>query len=770
MKNCLYYYSPAKCFEEALPIGNGNFGGMVYSGTDAERISLNNDTLWSGSGRENPIPPNAVAALEQAQKAIVIEDDPRKAEEIISKEFNGNRSQLYLPMGDLLLRFGHTDVTAYKRTLNLSNGICTTEYSCDGVAFKREVFVSCPADLMAISVVADQENALAFSVGLKTQLKTLSHEFSSGILTLNGIAPATTEEYSVDMDDLVSYEGDLGMNFCVCAKIDTDGKVAFRDGEVFVEAATSAVLYLSTKTNFTELDHGKAKTSAYLEIARSIVQPLEMTDFEEIKRAHTKDFGSLFNRVKFQLCDDDNAERDTGEMLKKFDGTDLSLYELFFAFGRYLTISASRAGTIPTNLQGIWNEKLVAPWSSNYTININTEMNYWPVFNTNLAECFAPLFTFVEKLREKGKRTAKSYYNAGGFVAHHNSDIWGMTNPVGYGRGPGTTVFSFWNMASGWFATQMYEWYEYTLDVENLKKIYPIMHDAAEFYCDILYRDENGHYMVAPSTSPENNFLRNGETHNISKTTAMTTSILRELFTRLLKAAELLGEQDAVTEKVKAVLPNIYPLQIGKDGRILEWAKEEEEAEVTHRHVSHLFSLYPGNLITPEKTPELAEAVKQSLLVRGDDGTGWSLAWKINLWAFLRDGNHALKLIDRQLKVVDPFEEIRFARGGTYTNLFDSHPPFQIDGNFGVCAAICNMLMQSEVGHIRLLPALPDRWEKGEISGIVAKGNVTIAMQWKNKEIISLSLLSPVAQTVTVDAGGKRIEVTLEEGKQAKLI
>lgn len=769
MKNMLHYYKPAKCFEEAMPIGNGNFGGMVYSDTDIERISLNNDTLWSGSGKDKPMPPDPVTALRKAQEAILREDDPKKAEEIIAEGFNSILSHTYLPMGDLLLKFGHVDVTDYRRSLDMRNGLCATEYLCGGVRYKREVFSSYPGDLMAVSLWADKGKALRFRFGLQTELKMLSYTFADGVLILNGIAPAPEDPYVTKQPELFQYEAGLGMNFCVQIKVATDGEISFCDGEVCVENADRAVLYLSTKTNFKQLDLGQEKTEDYLKDANAIIKNLELADFELVKQAHVEDFSRLYDRVRFSICDDDSAE-DTGEMLKNFDGTQLSLYERFFEFGRYLTISASREGTIPTNLQGIWNEKLLAPWNSNYTININTEMNYWPVFITNLSECFEPLITFMEKLRIKGQRTAKGFYNARGFVAHHNSDIWGMTNPVGYNRGPSTTMFSFWNMASGWFAMQLYDLYEYTLDVKKLERIYPIMHDAALFYCDIMYRDEDGYYMVCPSTSPENNFVRDGDYHNISKTTAMTTSILRELFTRLLKASEILGVHDEVTEKVGEMLPHIYPLQIGKDGRILEWAKEEEEYEVTHRHVSHLISLYPGNLITPDGTPELAEAVKQSLIGRGDDGTGWSLAWKINLWAFLRDGNHALKLMDMQLRMVDPFKSLKYVKGGTYPNLFDAHPPFQIDGNYGVCAAVCNMLMQSEIGSIRLLPALPDRWKRGSISGIVAKGNVTVDMRWDNGKVVALELVSPVAQKITVNATGTVLEVKLEKNQKTKVL
>lgn len=762
MENILYYKREANTFEEALPIGNGRMGAMVYSKTCTERISLNDDTLWSGSGKQNSVPPYAPKAFKAAQE-LVLCGKLGEAQEVLSKEFYSMWSQIYLPLGDIILNFGHENVSEYLRTLDFETGLCRTQYICEHVLYTREVFASFPDDVIVIKICSDKPAKLNFSFTARTPLKTLNKTFSNNILSIEAIAPSNGCKYSFVQKDPLIYTDELGIEFSLCSKIDSDGQVFEKENHVYVKDATNAVIYICSKTNFDDISKGVSKrTKDYIDKAFNAVLLLKLSNYDEILKTHIADFSSLYNRVKLNLGKKE-TDLDIYERLKNFDEHDFGLYELLFGYGRYLTLSSSRKGTQATNLQGIWNEKLVPPWSSNYTLNINTEMNYWPVFNTNLAECFEPFVALAEKLRKTGTETAKDYYNARGFVSHHNTDIWGMSNPVGYGQGPQSCAFVFWNMSSGWICCQLFDLYEYTLDKDMLRKIYPIMRDAALFYTDIIYKDENGYYMICPSTSPENRYEKNGSEFSVSKTTAMTTSILRELFTKVIKASEILDKDDELVQTLKALLPNIYPLRITSDKRMMEWAEEETEIEIHHRHISHLFGLYPGNLITLKDTPELADVCRQSLLVRGDDGTGWSLSWKINLWAYLQDGNHALKLIQRQLRLVEPTDDTDYTnKGGTFANMFDAHPPFQIDGNFGSCAAICNMLVQSKLGYIHLLPALPDLWKDGNVSGIVAKGHVIINMEWKAKMVTHLSLKTPNAQKITLYVNNSEIETWLD--------
>ena len=768
MENRLYYYDEAKVFEEALPIGNGRMGAMVYGGVKTEKLSLNEDTLWTGTGKRNPVPENAFEAYKKAQK-LVLEDKLSEAHEEIAKNFHSMWSQVYMPLGNLYIDFPHDSASDYIRTLDFTKGIATVSYKADGVSYKREVFASNPDDVIAIKLSSDKDGALSFCVSCDTGLKVTERRIEYKKYITNGVCPSIGCLYPCVQKEPLLYTDESGIAFTYAVKVDCDGVVADGDDCIKVENATEAVLYISVKTNFNAYELIPDTSIEQEKNALEILSGLDIDKYNTVKATHTEDFSFLYDRVKLDL----NAPKEEGdikERLERFDGSDIGLYELLFGYGRYLTISSSRPGTQVTNLQGIWNEKLTPPWSSNCTININTEMNYWPVFNTNLAECFLPFLNLARKLQKTGKLTARDYYGARGFVSHHNTDLWGMSNPTGLNRDYQSCVFAFWNMSSGWICSQLYDLYEYTLDKTMLEEIFPIMEDATLFYTDIMYKDEKG-YMICPSTSPENWYTRGEEEHfSISKTTAMTASILKELFVRYLKAAEILGVENDITNKVSEILPELYTVEITSDGRIKEWAYEEKETEVNHRHVSHLFSLYPGNQITVKDTPELAEACKKSLLVRGDDGTGWSLGWKVNLWAYLKDGNHALKLLKRQLKLVEPSDEILYmGGGGTYPNMFDAHPPFQIDGNFGSTAAICNMLMQSEVGHIELLPALPDEWKDGSVSGLVAKGNIEIDMEWKDKKVTSVTLKSAEKKTVCVYVNGKCEKIEIEKGKAYKM-
>lgn len=765
MNSILYYKRPASVFEEALPIGNGKTGAMVYSQPEKEHISLNDDTLWSGRGEKNPIPENAPSVYRTVQK-LVLEGKTEQAEKLLADGFFSEDCQSYMPLGDMYLNFGNERYENYCRKLDMNNGIVYSEYSSGGVSFKRESFVSFPDKVAVFFVSASENSALNFSFGISSKLKVSKICFEGEILSLYGAAPPDGRKKNKEKENY-DYNGKEGMKFILSAKICTDGILKFDGDCVIVSNASKAVIYVVTETEYENIANGKNDDFCHEAVKR--VSALQLNDFCAIRDRHIVDFSELFGKVSFSLIEE-KKETDIYDRLKRFDGTDLGLYELLFSYGRYLAISSSRPGTQVTNLQGIWNEKLLPPWSCCIVLNINMQMNYWHMFNTNMAECFEPFIRFAEKLRENGRQTAVGYYGAGGFAVHHNTDIWGMTNPVGANVGEFAVRYTFWTVSTGWIACQLFSAYEYTADRAVLERIYPIIRDAALFFADTVCEDENGLIFVSPTTSPENTYIRNGRETAVSKTAAMSQSVLRELFENVLKASEILNIADSLTERVKQMLPRIKPISLNADGTLAEWSGNETESDAHHRHISHLYGLFPGNSISPELTPNLAEACRKTLEKRGDDGTGWSLAWKVSLWAYLKDGEHALRLLKRQLSLVEPTEEINYSdKGGTFPNMFDAHPPFQIDGNFGSTAAICNMLMQSRMGKIELLPALPALWKNGEISGIKAKGNITVSMRWKNGKVIFLSLATPNSQRVNIKFNGMEQTVNLLSDKSCEL-
>lgn len=698
-------------------------------------------------------------------REMVLEGKILEAQNALAEGFFSTDCQKFMPLGNLELEFSNKDYNDYERQLNFENGIAECKYTCNGISFVRESFVSYIDNAIVFYLKADK-NALDFTFNFSTKLKLENSAFEDNTLTIKGFAPP--DGLAVDRKtEIYDYSAGNGMGFYSAAKIDTDGEVSVNGDRVSVKNAAKAVIYISCETDFYNMTKGEAVDNRKKAI--DTVASLTLGDFDDIKQRHIKDFENLYNRVSLTLSDI-NEKRDTYERLKSFDGSDLGLYELLFGFGRYLAISASREGSEATNLQGIWNEKMLPPWNANYTLNINTEMNYWPMLTTNLIECFGPYIRFIEKLRESGKNTAKNYYGARGFTAHHNSDIWGLTNPVGINVGAPAARYTFWNMSTGWFACHLYELYEYTLDIEKLKQVFPIIYDAVLFFTDTLYKDEKGKYMVSPTTSPENTFCCEQAEGYLTKSAAMSQEILKDLFIRFIKAAEILSFDDELVAKAKEILPEILPVSINPDATVTEWNGGEKEADIRHRHVSHLYGLFPGNTITVDNTPELAKACKETLIKRGDVGTGWSLAWKVSLWAYLKDGDHALDILKRQLYLVEPTDHIDYTdMGGTFPNFMDAHPPFQIDGNFGSTAAICNMLMQSEIGKIELLPALPAAWKKGKLSGVVAKGNVKLDFAWEGNRLVNVVLVSPVSQELVLKANGKELKITLTEN-EAKTI
>lgn len=725
--NMLWYKSPAKTWVHSLLLGNGSLGGAFYGRVKTETVELNLDTLWSGyPGRKAYTRENAYEAFKEAQR-LSLEGKNFEAEELIEKEIAGGDSCFYLPLGKLVITSkSNLKQRNYRRQLDLTNAVHTVTYNLKKTAYKTESFISHPADVMVIRTTADGDEKINLSVTIKNELR---HEVSTDgeFLRLKGTCPSDVPEKHDKFSDLYLDGDKKGMDFCCLTAFDSDGKIKFNKNSVSVSDASYLTIYLGADSSF--IDWKTLPTKEHVAPCEEKVRKAKAADYEALKAEHIEDYQSLYSRVELDLGDSKKDGTTTSARLREFmrRKNDTELYALLFNFGRYLAISASRPGSQAMNLQGIWTYKKYSPWRSNYTVNINTEMNYWPLLTCALPELCEPLNNFVEELSQAGQWAASKIYHARGFTCHHNVDIWRHNTPVS-----GSASWLFWNMAGAWFTRHLYEYYEYTLDKDFLKeKAFPVLLESAKFCLDILVEDKNGKLIACPSTSPENRYYDKKKNDiAVSQTTTMTMSIIKDNFTNALRSAEILGINDPVIDEIREAMPKLLPFEIGKDGRLLEWYEENPEEDIKHRHVSHLYALFPANLIDVDRDPELISAVRKTLDVRGDRGTGWSLGWKINFHSRLRDGNRALKLVNNQLRYI-PNPEIR-GRGGTYPNMLDAHPPFQIDGNFGATSGIAQMFVQSFENRILILPALPDEWKDGSVKGLCAKGGVRLSITWKN--------------------------------------